>query len=655
MKGGMTVQSFFTVFEKCLRAYLIDPREEYLLSISELGKELVHVGVPPEDIAELFGEALTRLGEQLPDSILKQTARLISVPLMELMIAYGMAFREQAAKQRAYEESRLAKSVIENTLEGIWVSDLSGRLELANPAFTHITGYDPYQSEINVKDLFGQPDQNQPTWGGALEELQEKNGFHGELAGRRKNGTSYPAMVSLSAIHDSNRQIIQYVGVLEDISDQKERDASLALELTRAKQIYDLVIRCDLPVMADLRIDVECLPAENVGGDTVEIHKVDENRCLVFIADVVGHGLPAAMTANALKMLFMELADHHDDPAQILSRLNKAVSNNILPDDIIACFCALIDTGNLCITYTLAGLPKPVILREGTLIELIPNGLPLGVFPEMKYDADRIALTPSDLILIFTDGLTEVRNQEGQVLGAKKLLGHLDQNPGIKNQEAIETLIYTAKKHQARAAFADDIIVAAIKLVDEKCPRQITPWNRFCADNRSSFSLRTKEVLYFMHTRAIEVDGVIKAVMTDIDHRGDLKPTDLNRVSNSLFELVSNAVEHGNLEMTKFKHDPLLFDSEDYWAIFRERLLSSEYGLRKIIVDCVYLSREIRISVMDEGPGFVPDNIPNPTEPGNLLKASGRGLSMVKMCVDELRFDSAGRRATMVVKNRPVE
>jgi PAS domain-containing protein len=128
-------------FETLFRAYVSVPDEEHLAGIAELGEQLVQARVPPEEIVEVFEGALLGLsGESCPMQLPEHTDRIFT-PLIELLIAYGLAFREQIAKQRLYEETRLAKRIIENTLEGIWVADHQGNIQVVNPSLLKITGF----------------------------------------------------------------------------------------------------------------------------------------------------------------------------------------------------------------------------------------------------------------------------------------------------------------------------------------------------------------------------------------------------------------------------------------------------------------------------------------------------------------------------------
>ena len=128
-------------FERLFSAYLERPGEEHLARIADLGEELVQSRVPPEEVAEIFEEALLKISEQAPHITLKESADRISTPLVEMLMAYGLAFREQLARQRVDEETRLAAKAMESASEGMWVADPQGKFIVVNPALSRLTGY----------------------------------------------------------------------------------------------------------------------------------------------------------------------------------------------------------------------------------------------------------------------------------------------------------------------------------------------------------------------------------------------------------------------------------------------------------------------------------------------------------------------------------
>ncbi len=633
-------------FEELFSAYVDRPREEYLAHIAELGEELVRSGVPPEDIAEIFEEALRKLSEHAPDVTLRESVDRISIPLVEMLIAYGLAFREQLSRRQAYEKTRLAAQVIENVYEGIWVTDRNGGILITNPALLRITGYTADEAAGRGLSLICGQESNGALMKKIWTNVRETGYWRGELTVRRKSGERFPALLTISSIKDDDGSAVNYVGVLDDITEQKRHEEIRTLELARAKQIYDLVIRPKLQVIEGAGINVECLPAENIGGDILQITKIDEKKFLVFLADVTGHGVPAAMTANSIKMLVREISLADIDPGAVCNRLNKAVCGNILPDDIVAGFCGLFDLETMTLAYCLAGLPSPVIASGDNEIHLKPTGPPLGVFDDADYRSTTVPLKAGDLFLAFTDGITEARDGNGTIFGNSGVQSSVA-GKGLDAHTAPRELLSDVVRFQQSSFFSDDVILLAIEIFAAtgeplgSATGSWRSWSRFSMDAKCILAARTKD---------IQPDSMVEMVMENILSKCCLTSEEFGKIKVALFEILSNAIEHGNLQMTGFKRDPDLYDTEEYRTIFRNRLSDPEYGERLVIVESLVEDNEVRITVKDEGNGFDVRTVADPTRQENLENYTGRGIRIAEMAVDKIAYDLKGNKVVITKK-----
>lgn len=625
-------------FTKFFSEYLLHPEEEALVRIAEIGRNLVETGIPPEEIGELFETALKYYAEKFPEVRLSETAGKISVPLVEMLIAYGLAFRQQNEQQQTYEKTRLASKIMENSPDGIWMADSKGRIQTVNPAFSRITAYE--SAEVmgkNVAVLHGlSPDDivMEKIW-----EIIRKDGiWKGELASRRKNGEVYPALLRINTIRDHNENIVNYIGVLSDIS-EKHKEENIRLELDRAKEIYNLVVQPRLPEIAGIEINAKCIPAENIGGDIMEIIKINEKKLVVFLADITGHGVSAAMTANTLKMLFREISESTVEPSKIFRYLNNVMYNNILPDDMIAAFCGCIDLENMEMNYCLNGLPNPFIFRDQKVHFLKPTGYPLGVFKEMENKCLHIPLFQKDLLVLYTDGISEVRGEGGRVFG----------NQGIENSVSdkkhnsrtiVEDIFRGAENFQQKNYFSDDIIILAINIYDENTSVHE-------ARHTSTYRFPTRSVCKGK-TKFLFIDEVVGFFLNYISETVRIAAENLGGMKIALFELLLNAIEHGNLEMTQYKNDPDFYDSEEYWKIFNERMNSEAYGNRQISIECNHNKGEVEIIIEDSGPGFDVETADSPLREENVSKPSGRGIALAKMNVDRLLYNAKGNTVRLI-------
>ncbi|MDM8522679.1 SpoIIE family protein phosphatase [Desulfococcaceae bacterium HSG8] len=563
------------------------------------------------------------------------------VNVSALRLAVGSA----ADRQRLRKELKRAEQNYQNIWEsapiGIYQSSPEGRFISVNPVLARMLGYsspdEMISSVTNIAEhLYIQPSQRESLIQHILE-YGEWMTIEDEFF--RKDKSIIFAKVTLRAALNDDGGLLYIEGFVEDITEKKKQEDIFNLEMSRAKEIYDLIVKPQLPMIKGLRINVKCLPAENVGGDVVEFLKISEKCLLIFLADVTGHGIPAAMTANTAKTLFREIAETYTNPAMICRHLNDIVSRITLPDDIIASFCAQIDLEAMTLTYCLCGIPAPIILRNHENICLEPTGFPLGAFHDAVYEDVTLSLSEDDLLVAFTDGITEVRSEKGEIFG----LNGVKQSIG-KEKHDISSLVECIKEsaedfQQKHSCFQDDVIILAVSLFDEDNGNTCTrPWNRFCSSNK---------YLLEMKTRHIRIDDVTDFFMGHVAEKSGLSSEKTGKLRVAFFEVLLNAIEHGNLKLTDLKKNPEFFDSEKYRDMFENRMNSEKCGDKLIRIECQYSPEKLEVSVEDEGSGFEVESISDPRANNNISSSSGRGIYIAGMSVDRVMYNATGNKVTL--------
>jgi anti-sigma regulatory factor (Ser/Thr protein kinase) len=142
-------------------------------------------------------------------------------------------------------------------------------------------------------------------------------------------------------------------------------------------------------------------------------------------------------------------------------------------------------------------------------------------------------------------------------------------------------------------------------------------------------------------------------VIAHITEKFDISQQSVSKIKIAFFELLMNAVEHGNLEMTDFKRDLKIYDSDMYDTIFIERLSSDTYGNRLIQVDISRRDNQLEISIADEGEGFCVENLNSHVAEHNLEKPQGRGICLARLYADQIRYNTKGNKVTLYVRLKP--
>jgi len=192
-------------------------------------------------------------------------------------------------------------------------------------------------------------------------------------------------------------------------------------ELEIAEQIQTSILPRDVPHLDGIEIAAKYLPMSAVAGDFYDFLVIDGKQLGILIADVTGHGVPAALIASMLKVAFASQSGHAADPARVLTGLNQALCGKF-EDHFVTAAYLYADLDAKIIRYAGAGHP-PLLFSKRSSGEVRPienNGFFLGMFPEAEYASLEMTAQPGDRYLLYTDGLSESKNIEGQEFGVAR-------------------------------------------------------------------------------------------------------------------------------------------------------------------------------------------------------------------------------------------
>jgi serine phosphatase RsbU (regulator of sigma subunit) len=198
-----------------------------------------------------------------------------------------------------------------------------------------------------------------------------------------------------------------------------------------ARQIQLSILPAEVPAMAGLDIAARYIPMNAVAGDFYDFLVIDDHRIGILVADVSGHGMPAALIASMLKIAFAAQAAHAADPVQVLSGLNQTLCGKFQDHYVTAAY-AVVDTARQALYYAGAGHP-PLLLRErstGAVRAIAENGLFLGFFPHASYTCVEVPFREGDALLLYTDGVSDMTAESEEPFGEERLktflVDHLD-------------------------------------------------------------------------------------------------------------------------------------------------------------------------------------------------------------------------------------
>jgi phosphoserine phosphatase RsbU/P len=206
----------------------------------------------------------------------------------------------------------------------------------------------------------------------------------------------------------------------------EQRLIAIDKELEIARRIQSSTLPQCIPTLTGLQIAACYVPMSAVAGDLYDFVSVDEKRVGILVADVTGHGMPAALIASMLHVVFEGQAAHAHDPARVLTGLNRALCGKFDAHYVTAAYL-FVDLEKSLLHYSAAAHP-PLMLASaaGNVREIEENGLMLGMFPEAVYSSVEIPVAPGDRCLLYTDGILEARNAGREEFGKSRCIEFLE-------------------------------------------------------------------------------------------------------------------------------------------------------------------------------------------------------------------------------------
>ena len=206
--------------------------------------------------------------------------------------------------------------------------------------------------------------------------------------------------------------------------------ARIEQELQVARRIQLASLPREVPHLEGWQISPYYQPAREVGGDFYDFHLLSEGRLGVVVGDATGKGVPAALVMSTTCGMLRLAAQSSSSPGEMLQRVNETLFPYIPPNMFVTCFYAILDPKSGSLTYANAGHDLPYLCRNGEAEELMARGMPLGLMPGMSYKEKETLLQAGEAALLYSDGLVEAHDPEGDMFGFPRLRAHVAEHGG---------------------------------------------------------------------------------------------------------------------------------------------------------------------------------------------------------------------------------
>ena len=276
---------------------------------------------------------------------------------------------------------------------------------------------------------------------------------------KSESGFSSDDQRLLSIIAAQSAHVIEHARLL-----QKEQELfKLEEEYRMAKEIQLNILPKQIPAIEGYDIFAINIPAKEVGGDYYDFIKLTGNRIAFCLGDITGKGLAAAMLMANLQATLRGQALTQNNVCDNIKNSNVLLFNSTAENRFATLFYGELDFVNHTITYCNAGHDAPISLFKNNITRLTEGGLLMGCFDFAEFEQKDKQIKSGELLLIFSDGVTEAMNINHEEFGEEKLISIVKSSQDLKVKELIEKIVTEVRVHSSKVEQSDDITLLAIK------------------------------------------------------------------------------------------------------------------------------------------------------------------------------------------------
>jgi sigma-B regulation protein RsbU (phosphoserine phosphatase) len=246
---------------------------------------------------------------------------------------------------------------------------------------------------------------------------------------------------------------------------QSRLDREYEFELQEARDIQRKLFPTSIPQAPGYEIAGSSYPVRFVGGDYFDVAEIAPGRTAICIADVVGKGLPAALLLSSLHAALAPLMAEGVPPRDLCRRLNRILCGITPLGKFISFFYGVLDARQNKLVYCNAGHNPPALIRSARWQRLSVGGTVQGLFGDSDYEQQEVQLRLGDALVLYTDGLTEARNNSEAEFGEEQLVNLAIASPGMPATELQSTIMHAAAAH-CGGYFQDDATLIVVRATE---------------------------------------------------------------------------------------------------------------------------------------------------------------------------------------------
>ncbi|MFH0919871.1 MAG: PP2C family protein-serine/threonine phosphatase, partial [Fibrobacterota bacterium] len=248
------------------------------------------------------------------------------------------------------------------------------------------------------------------------------------------------------------------------LAEKEENLRRIHKELELAGSVVERLVPRQMPVLPGVTFEAHFKPSESVGGDLFDLIQLDDNRAVILMYDVSGHGVSAALISVMTRTLFQKAFDPDAPILPQLQAINAELCRIISSTHFVAYFCGILDAAGRSLRYVGGGLPYPAVVGKGQLVLLQSQGSPMGIHETLKAQEKTLLLKSGDKLLLFTDGLYEIFDGNNEMYGRQRLMDFSSAHASLPVHELVQALLVEHRRYLNGAPASDDVTLLGVQI-----------------------------------------------------------------------------------------------------------------------------------------------------------------------------------------------
>lgn len=376
-----------------------------------------------------------------------------------------VVFRDVTKKKETDAQVRMLTNAVEQTADGIIITDRGGIIEYVNPAFELTTGYTMKELRGLTPRILKSGVHEDAFYEKLWATILSGNVFRGTIANRKKNGEVFYAEQTITPMWGATGNITHFVTVIKDVTElRKLQEQQFHMNLARAvqQQFYKM----PPPQTEGFDFAGAAYPADATGGDYFDFIPLPDDCIGITIGDVSGHGVGSALLMVELRAYLRAFSNESSDIGKILSQINNALVSDLELDRYATLIFCRLHPKSRTVAYASAGHPPGYILDAHGAIKrtLDSTDIPLGFLPEHAFTfSDTIQLESGDVLALLTDGITEAERPDQSSFGVDGALDFIRAHVRESAREIVTGLYQAVRDFSDGLPQIDDITAVICK------------------------------------------------------------------------------------------------------------------------------------------------------------------------------------------------